>query len=121
MVARGMDSKYQGSKWIRREKRLAIYMRDGMACIWCGSEDRSNLTLDHLVPYSKGGGHTGDNLITSCLHCNSSRGDKDPSEFTADISILDYIKSIPSLILDVKNAKSIITLGGSWTGALATA
>lgn len=33
-------------------------------------------TLDHIQPVSKGGAHSFDNLITSCLHCNSERGNR---------------------------------------------
>ena len=42
----------QGSSWIRRDKRVAIYLRDGNACIYCGAgtEELKYLTLDHLRP-----------------------------------------------------------------------
>ena len=47
----------QGMNWLRPEKRLAIYLRDGLACCYCGSgvEDGVKLTLDHLTPHSQGG------------------------------------------------------------------
>jgi hypothetical protein len=66
-------SNTHGSKWIRPEKRLAIYARDGHACVYCGSED--HLTLDHVIPRELGGGHEAENLVTACLHCNSARRD----------------------------------------------
>ena len=72
--------KGQGSKWIRPEKRLAIYLRDGCACAYCGATVESAnkpLSLDHLIPCSKGGGNHEGNLITCCLKCNSRRGDMD--------------------------------------------
>jgi hypothetical protein len=62
-----------GSKWIRPEKRLAIYARDGFACCYCGSEDQ--LSLDHLQPRELGGSHDETNLICACVSCNSSRRD----------------------------------------------
>lgn len=40
-----MKKRTQGMNWIRKDKRLAIYMRDGMACVYCG------LTLDHLKKF----------------------------------------------------------------------
>lgn len=66
-------SNANGSKWIRPEKRHAIYLRDGYCCAYCGAEDR--LTLDHLVPRELGGGHGEANLVTACLACNSARHD----------------------------------------------
>jgi len=62
-----------GSKWIRPEKRLAIYARDGFACCYCGSEDQ--LSLDHLQPRELGGSHEAANLVCACVHCNSARRD----------------------------------------------
>ena len=57
MPARGQGAQYQGANWVRREKRLALYLRDGLACVYCGEgvEDGVVLTLDHLVPHSHGG------------------------------------------------------------------
>lgn len=75
----------QGSKWIRQDKRLAIYLRDGLACAYCGATpdsmaDRSDvLSLDHLVPCSQGGGNHEGNLVTCCQTCNSRRQDMDLS------------------------------------------
>jgi len=69
-----MSNKGQGSNWIRREKRVAIYARDGFACLVCGSE--KSLSLDHILPRSKGGSNVARNLATLCVPCNSSKGDK---------------------------------------------
>lgn len=43
-------------------------------CIYCGSKD--SLSTDHLVPKSRGGPDTGDNAITACRRCNSSKGNR---------------------------------------------
>ena len=43
-------------------------------CVFCGSTE--NLTTDHLIPQSRGGSGSGDNLVLSCQSCNSSRNDK---------------------------------------------
>jgi len=63
--------------WIRKDKRLAIYLRDGEACIWCGHtlEDGAELTLDHLIPCELGGDNSEKNLVTACRSCNCSRRD----------------------------------------------
>ncbi|MCZ7404393.1 MAG: HNH endonuclease [Candidatus Methanoperedens sp.] len=43
-------------------------------CIYCGSKEP--LSTDHLIPKSRGGPDTGDNAITACKRCNSSKGDR---------------------------------------------
>ena len=70
---------WQGMNWIRQEKRLAIYLRDGMACAYCGAtvERGATLSLDHLLPAAKGGSNGEGNLITCCTVCNSRRQDMD--------------------------------------------
>ena len=67
-------SNAHGSKWIRPEKRLAVYTRDGFACLYCGT-DAGVLTLDHVRPRELGGTHEADNLVTCCLTCNSQKQD----------------------------------------------
>ncbi|HUI93621.1 MAG TPA: HNH endonuclease [Chitinivibrionales bacterium] len=44
------------------------------ACVFCGAKD--NLTVDHLIPWSRGGNGSSDNVVFSCKSCNSSRGDR---------------------------------------------
>lgn len=67
-----------GSKWIRPDKRLAIYIRDDFECAYCGAALKgaapAEVTLDHLLPRSAGGTNDATNLITACRSCNSSRG-----------------------------------------------
>lgn len=58
--------------WIRKEKRQAIYGRDGYACVYCGT--RKRLSLDHIKPRSKGGSNEASNLLTACCRCNIERG-----------------------------------------------
>lgn len=70
-------SKDQGMNWIRQDKRLAIYLRDGNTCTYCGTPNTADMTmtLDHLTPYVVGGSNGQENLVTCCLSCNSSRQD----------------------------------------------
>jgi 5-methylcytosine-specific restriction endonuclease McrA len=74
----------QGSNWIRREKRLAIYLRDGLCCVYCAEEfevSAQGLTLDHVVPCELGGNNSEGNLVTCCLSCNSSKQAKTTREW----------------------------------------
>lgn len=58
--------------------RQNIFKRDGHLCQYCSS--RSDLTLDHVMPRSRGGQSSWDNLVTACKHCNSKKGDCTPDE-----------------------------------------
>ena len=54
--------------------RRNIFIRDGFRCQYCGTGD--DLTVDHVVPASKGGPWTWENLTTACARCNNKKGDK---------------------------------------------
>jgi 5-methylcytosine-specific restriction endonuclease McrA len=58
--------------------RHNIFKRDGNRCQYCGTHD--HLTLDHVIPKSRGGKTTWDNLATACKRCNSRKGDHTPEE-----------------------------------------
>jgi 5-methylcytosine-specific restriction endonuclease McrA len=61
--------------------RRNIYHRDGNACQYCGKKfPTSELSLDHVVPRSRGGGDTWENLVCACTGCNSRKADKTPAE-----------------------------------------
>ncbi len=55
--------------------RREIFIRDGYTCQYCGRQS-SDLTLDHVVPRHRGGGHTWDNLVAACKTCNHRKGGK---------------------------------------------
>ena len=55
-----------------------IFIRDSFKCIYC--ESNKNLTLDHLMPRSRGGKNDWYNLGTCCDTCNKKKGDKTPEE-----------------------------------------
>ena len=54
--------------------RRGVLHRDGHACQYCGT--RKHLTLDHVVPKSKGGQHTWENVVAACATCNGRKGDR---------------------------------------------
>ncbi|OLP15769.1 HNH endonuclease [Leptolyngbya sp. 'hensonii'] len=54
--------------------RREVLRRDGHACQYCGSTRK--LTLDHVIPKSKGGPHTWDNVVTACEPCNLKKGNQ---------------------------------------------
>jgi 5-methylcytosine-specific restriction endonuclease McrA len=54
--------------------RREVLRRDNHTCQYCGST--KHLTLDHVIPRSKGGQHTWDNVVTACEKCNSTKSDR---------------------------------------------
>ncbi|MGB3513871.1 MAG: HNH endonuclease [Microcoleaceae cyanobacterium] len=59
--------------------RRNIMHRDGHSCQYC-SYIGDDLTLDHVVPRSRGGGDTWENLVTACVRCNVRKGSRTPKE-----------------------------------------
>jgi 5-methylcytosine-specific restriction endonuclease McrA len=56
--------------------RKEVLRRDKHTCQYCGSTKQ--LTLDHVLPRSKGGKHSWDNVVIACERCNSLKGDRTP-------------------------------------------
>jgi 5-methylcytosine-specific restriction endonuclease McrA len=61
----------------RKITRRAIFARDAWACQYCGSA-HPQLTVDHVIPRSKGGPSSWDNVVTCCAPCNRRKGDRLP-------------------------------------------
>lgn len=70
---------------VRKDLRLAIYLRDSFRCVYCCCDlhgaHPTDITLDHVVAESDGGSNEPSNLVTACRHCNSSRQDKPLARF----------------------------------------
>ena len=58
--------------------RKNILKRDNNRCLYCNS--RESLTIDHIIPKSRGGVDTWENLVTACNLCNHKKGNKSPRE-----------------------------------------
>jgi 5-methylcytosine-specific restriction endonuclease McrA len=77
-------------KYVKQEyqkvplNRQNIFKRDNFECVYCGSD--KNLTLDHVIPKSKGGPDSWENLVTACKGCNGEK---------ADLTLEEYGKEIP--------------------------
>jgi 5-methylcytosine-specific restriction endonuclease McrA len=57
-----------------KPSRTMIYKRDGHKCQYCGSTKQ--LTIDHIIPRSRGGQDTWENLVVACMPCNTRKSDK---------------------------------------------
>ena len=61
--------------------RRGILTRDRLTCQYCGAQPgRASLTLDHVVPRSRGGQRSWQNLVAACSPCNRRKGDRSPRE-----------------------------------------
>jgi 5-methylcytosine-specific restriction endonuclease McrA len=63
----------------RKITRRAVFARDRWACQYCGSR-RGALTVDHVIPRSKGGSSSWENIVTCCVPCNRRKGDQLPPQ-----------------------------------------
>lgn len=115
-------SKYQPlGRWIRNEKRLAIYLRDNFKCLFCGKDlagEVANITLDHIITKSAGGDNEPTNIFTACRSCNSSRqdlllerfatGDRiDRIQAQVNVDLAPYFKQAKA-ILDGKSFEKVL-------------
>ena len=102
----------------RKISRRALFARDGWRCVYCGSAG-GRLTLDHVVPRSRGGDSVWENVVTSCAPCNLRKGDRTLEQAGMD---LPHPPRPPQPVLFIKLAAPRIPHG--WTpylGKLGTA
>jgi 5-methylcytosine-specific restriction endonuclease McrA len=63
----------------RRITRKAVLARDGWTCQYCGTS-KPSLTVDHVIPRSRGGDSVWENIVASCAPCNRKKGNRLPRE-----------------------------------------
>ena len=64
-----------------RLSRRNIFARDKSICQYCGRKfARADLTIDHVIPRSRGGRDTWENLVLACSGCNLKKRDRTPEE-----------------------------------------
>ena len=78
--------------------RKRIFKRDNYECCYCGS--KRNLTIDHVIPKSRGGSNYWDNLVTSCGRCNSNKDNMTPEEANMKMRYRPTVPSLFSRIVD---------------------
>lgn len=75
--------------------RFNVFLRDRFTCQYCGSHD--DLTFDHVIPRSKGGLTTWENVVAACSPCNLRKGDRLPHE----IEMLPFQKPYAPSLTDL--------------------
>jgi 5-methylcytosine-specific restriction endonuclease McrA len=72
------------NRFVKREVRLSrknIFERDQSTCQYCGKRfSKSDFTIDHVMPRSRGGRDTWENLVLACVKCNVKKGNRTPNE-----------------------------------------
>lgn len=91
----------------RKITRRAVFARDDWTCQYCGS--RSQLTVDHVVPRSKGGGSTWENIVAACAPCNRRKGDAMPRQAGMNLARAPRIPH-PDIFIQVASP----TIPASW-------
>lgn len=83
----------------------ALFARDRMLCLYCGDHfHRGDLTRDHVVPLSKGGRDSWENVVTACLACNIRKGSHTPQQAGMPLLAVPYRPSwVEHLILSNRN------------------
>jgi len=94
--------------------RQNVFKRDDDKCVYCGSEN--DLTIDHVIPRSKGGNNDWANLVTCCGTCNVKKCSKDVDEFLIEYGLTMRHKPFkPSYLYFVQK---INTINNDWKSFL---
>lgn len=80
LVVRLIEYVYIPHKSVRFSRKN-VFLRDRYSCQYCHKRfPASDLTLDHVIPVSRGGKTTWDNIVTACKKCNRRKGGRTPKE-----------------------------------------
>jgi 5-methylcytosine-specific restriction endonuclease McrA len=80
--------------------RAAVMLRDLHICQYCGeTPGRQELTVDHVIPRSRGGAHSWQNLVTACKRCNQKKGSLLPDEAMMHLIRKPFEPSYVALVL----------------------
>ena len=74
-----------------------VLVRDGFCCAYCG-QTRERLTIDHIIPRSRGGATDFDNCVASCKACNNLKGNKTPREAGMNLKLKVYQPTISEFL-----------------------
>lgn len=79
------DRKRELAKVPWADLRLQVFERDGYICSYCQIDVSNDPQCDHVVPLSRGGPSTLENLTTACRPCNTRKRDRTPEEWRASL------------------------------------
>lgn len=100
--------------------RLNIYSRDAFTCQYCRQQlPTEDLTFDHVVPKSRGGRTTWENIVTCCIECNSTKANRTPAE--ADMQLARVPKKprwLPVVTVDMDRRRVPAEWQPYWSATL---
>jgi len=67
-----------------------VFIRDSYTCCYCGKKTKEDLTIDHIIPKSRGGKTDFLNVVTSCSKCNTKKGNKTLNESRMELKFVPY-------------------------------
>lgn len=75
--------------------RMILYARDRNLCAYCGTHfENKDLTIDHVLPKSKGGKNTWTNCVAACKPCNLRKGSKTPEQAKMPLLYVPYAPNV---------------------------
>ena len=74
-----------------------VIARDNSKCAYCGSYKKS-LTIDHIIPKSRGGTSTFENCVASCRTCNAGKRNLTPKEAQMSLTVIPYHPTISEFL-----------------------
>lgn len=116
---------YKGVR-IRKDLRLAIYLRDRFQCVYCLEDLHGaapfDVSLDHLKCQADGGDNSPGNLVTACRGCNCSRQDKTLAEFCGPLTRAHIRRNVRRSIRKYRRLAKALIAGTTddprtWSGA----
>lgn len=100
--------------------RINIYARDRFICQYCAERKLTeDLTFDHVMPRSRGGRTTWENIVTACITCNSDKADRTPEE--AGLKLLTKPRKpayLPAITVKVGGSRIPEEWKPYWSGTL---
>lgn len=97
---RYVNAPYKGVNLTRQN----VFKRDNFECQYCGTG--RDLTLDHVLPSSRGGPHAWTNLVTACKRCNAKKGDFTPEEARMPLRHRPYKPTYALFLKDHANGQT---------------
>ena len=69
--------------------RKYIFQRDKYSCQYCGDK-KDKLSIDHVIPRSRGGKNIWENVTSACLSCNIAKGNRTPKEANMSLKVMPH-------------------------------
>jgi 5-methylcytosine-specific restriction endonuclease McrA len=107
---------YHKTKYGTKLSRENIYARDGYSCQYCGERYGAEyLTLDHILPKSRGGKANWKNLVTCCTWCNNKKDNRTPTEAGMPLlRIPEQPSWMPSLLVKAIKYRAVPEQWAKW-------